>query len=56
MDKVTYAFFECEECATGFAVEDNVIDEPVCPACHHDMSRFVGLVDLPMPLNIRDHT
>jgi DNA replicative helicase MCM subunit Mcm2 (Cdc46/Mcm family) len=58
METVKYAFFDCEECGRGFAVEEDPqepIESPICPApgCESDMNRFVGTVDMPMPLPIK---
>jgi len=52
--KVLYAFYDCEDCARGFSIEetpDDPIEEPCCP-CGSSFARFVGLVEMPIPLPI----
>jgi hypothetical protein len=52
-----YAFFECEGCCRGYAFEetpDEPVEEPVCPVpgCGSELARYVGSVELPMPLPV----
>lgn len=54
-DQVRYAFFKCEDCCKGFAVEETAqepVECPICPVCGCEYALHVGVVLMSLPLTI----